>query len=203
MDRPTSLVLLEYALNAAWLMVPLIPATLIYLLFPKTRVVAVGPFQGFRLNLSGAFAAYFALLVLTWPILEEQNASLRSLFRPIWTISGNIEVLDSNGNKIPVNEHMANVTFDNPNPIIIQRSGHFLMRVPEVDNQIPEVHIVYKGYGEVTLPPVAFNGSTWVVEGDEKNVDVKTREKEIVLSGPPLQIANFCKGSCEEEDSSH
>lgn len=203
MDRSTSLVVLEYALNAAWLLVPLIPATLIYLLFPSTRVAAIGPFQGFRLKLTGAFGAYFILLLLTWPLLQEQNAVIKSLFRPIWTVTGKLRVFDESGNAMPINEHTATVTLDNPNPIIIHRDGSFIMRVPEVEGQIPEIHITYGDFGEVTVPAVEYKGSSRVPESDSANVKINSKDKEINIEGQTLDIRKFCIGLCGAEASSH
>ena len=44
-------------------LVPLIPAVILYKMFEQKTVVT-GPFKGLRLDLSGAFAGYFLLLIL-------------------------------------------------------------------------------------------------------------------------------------------
>ena len=44
-------------LYVMWVMLPLVPAILTFKLFPKTTVTASGPFAGFTVNASGAFAA--------------------------------------------------------------------------------------------------------------------------------------------------
>jgi hypothetical protein len=46
-----------------WLLVPVIPALLIYWLVPDNKVAVSGPFQGLALNMSVAFAAYFILCI--------------------------------------------------------------------------------------------------------------------------------------------
>ena len=54
-----SIVIWQYALNASWVLLPLVPAVLIYLIFPRTQVGLAGPFSGLTIRASGAFAAYF------------------------------------------------------------------------------------------------------------------------------------------------
>ena len=56
---------------AALLFLPLFPAFILYKLLPSRATVA-GPFRGLNLNLSGAFAGYFLLVLLTSFILREQ-----------------------------------------------------------------------------------------------------------------------------------
>jgi len=67
---------------------PIVPAFILFKLLPSNAVVN-GPFQGFRINLGGAFAAYFALVLL---ILFTKN----SVWDPpppayqVWTVTGTI-----------------------------------------------------------------------------------------------------------------
>ncbi|MER9489621.1 hypothetical protein [Mesorhizobium sp. M0563] len=49
---------------AAIILLPLIPALLIYILLPSNAHVS-GPLEGFSVNLTGAFAGYFALVILS------------------------------------------------------------------------------------------------------------------------------------------
>ena len=41
-----------------YVLLPVVPAVIIYKLFPETKVALSGPFQNFTLNATGAFAAY-------------------------------------------------------------------------------------------------------------------------------------------------
>lgn len=82
-----------FALLAGVILLPLIPAYLLFKLLPSTAVVG-GPFQGFKINLGGAFAAYFALVLV---VLYTKN----SVWDPpppmfqVWTVTGTIT--DNNG----------------------------------------------------------------------------------------------------------
>src|SRR5215469_5170360 len=63
-------------LLALWVLLPLVPAILIYRLFPNTPVVAAGPLAGLRTNASGAFAAYLIVFVITFFLVSSIRDSL-------------------------------------------------------------------------------------------------------------------------------
>jgi hypothetical protein len=89
---------------------PLVPAILLYKLFEQKTVVS-GPFQGLRLDLSGAFAGYFLVLLLCSGLLYgpiERGRELRNDIATLtnqlddakdlgtaWTVSGTIRLKDS------------------------------------------------------------------------------------------------------------
>ena len=91
---------------AAVLLLPLIPAFLLYKFLPSRTSVS-GPFKGLNLKLTGAFGGYF-LLVLTsigifFPLLkneqakiiEQQNEKIKQLENTMsdhqqWVMKGNI-----------------------------------------------------------------------------------------------------------------
>lgn len=81
-----------FVILAGMVLLPMIPSFLLFKLLPNTAVVG-GPFHGFRIDLSGAFGAYFILLVL---ILSTKNG----IWDPppayqVWTVKGT--VTDANG----------------------------------------------------------------------------------------------------------
>ena len=61
MDKELLSVMLSFALYVIYFLVPLIPAILIYKIFPETSVVASGRFSNLKVNSSGAFAAYLVI----------------------------------------------------------------------------------------------------------------------------------------------
>jgi hypothetical protein len=56
-------------LLAAVILIPLVPAFLLYKFLPSKAAVK-GPLKGLQLNLQGAFAGYFALVLLSFGIIE-------------------------------------------------------------------------------------------------------------------------------------
>ena len=90
------------------ILLPILPAFLLFRALPSKAMVS-GPLQGFKVNLGGAFAGYFAVVVLL-------IASHTILFPPppiyqVWELSGTIT--DENGNPIqPLGA--TDVAFDPP-----------------------------------------------------------------------------------------
>jgi hypothetical protein len=74
------------------LLVPIVPAFTLYKFLPSKATVR-GPFKGFAINLSGAFAGYFLLVITTLeflhvvplPILQKQDYV-------VWTVKGNVHL---------------------------------------------------------------------------------------------------------------
>lgn len=53
-----------------WLLAPLIPAILIYRLFPSSEAFVEGPLQGLKVNAGGAIAGYVILLLLSLILVQ-------------------------------------------------------------------------------------------------------------------------------------
>lgn len=63
-------------------LVPIIPAYLLYKLLPSTGSVE-GPFQGLQIKLGGAFAGYFLVLLVIIAFWKTQNTNYE-----VWKVSG-------------------------------------------------------------------------------------------------------------------
>jgi hypothetical protein len=61
---------------AAVLLIPLIPAFLIFKLLPGSSVTASGPLQGLTVNMSGAFAGYVVLLLIAIAVMPKSSEAL-------------------------------------------------------------------------------------------------------------------------------
>lgn len=154
------------------LLLPLIPAFILFKLLPSTAVVG-GPLQGLRIDLSGAFGAYFALVVL---IFSTKN----SVWDPVptyqvWTVTGT--VTDSNG--APVAPLGAGDVSLLP-PTLTESNGWFTIDVPVRPGQggapdYPTLAITHAGYetAQITLDPnstqpagtnVSFNTTTHQIQ---------------------------------------
>ena len=93
-------ILYMFAAFAIYFMLPLIPAIVIYLLFPKTEVVASGPLKGFKINTSGAFAAYFILLLMGIPMINSIYTQIIKGSNQLVTLDTKVEWLDSAKNNL-------------------------------------------------------------------------------------------------------
>lgn len=63
-------VIYSFLLYVAYVLLPLVPAVVIFLLFPETEVGLKGPFQGLTINATGAFAAYVVTALLGFFIVK-------------------------------------------------------------------------------------------------------------------------------------
>jgi hypothetical protein len=63
MTADMEFVLLRLITLSVLVFLPLVPAIIIFKIFPNDKVVTKGPFKGLKVNLSGAFAGYFIVLV--------------------------------------------------------------------------------------------------------------------------------------------
>ena len=68
------------------ILLPIVPAYLLFTTLPGKAAVA-GPLKGFRINLSGAFAAYFSLVVLLLSTFSLWNPAPPPLK---WTVVGQV-----------------------------------------------------------------------------------------------------------------
>jgi len=112
----------QNTVNLIWIftaiLLPVVPALLLYKLLPSTADVS-GPFHGMQIKLSGAFAGYFllVLVILFWP---RPKAAYE-----VWTVKGQIQ--DQNGTVLPQDKVNLNIQ---PRSIdYIQDEGTFEMDI--------------------------------------------------------------------------
>jgi hypothetical protein len=86
--------------HLVWVLVPLVPALLIYWLFPNTPVAVSGPLAGLTVRTGGAFGAYLVVLLLTYGQLQTTDQSINDLQRQFWTVKGTVQLVDARGNPI-------------------------------------------------------------------------------------------------------
>ena len=188
-----SIVIWQYALNASWVLLPLVPAVLIYLIFPRTEVGLAGPFSGLTIRASGAFAAYFIVLLATMPLLTRQNRNLESLMRPTWVITGSIQLEDEDGRRLSFSNRGNSPFKIELDPELVQPVGTrgFKIVVPEVADQVPSLKISYPQFAEYLLDPQS--------PEDGVNVKVNAGKKSIDITSPIVLRRSKCYGlSCEQ-----
>jgi hypothetical protein len=97
--------LLIGGLLLVWVLLPLLPAVLIYWLFPNTTVTANGPFANLTVATSGAFAAFLIVLAGIGPfvysirdgVLDQQkhDDKLKLMAgKQYWTVEVPVKLLD-------------------------------------------------------------------------------------------------------------
>lgn len=150
MSSPQGIVLAQYLLNGSWVLLPLIPTLVLYLILPPGEVAISGPFKGLTIRATGTFAAYLIIFLAAFPLVQYQNASMGSLLHPSWEISGRIDIEDDKGNSLNGDIQNPTVPIDSvlhPDPIQLMGDGRFVATVPEINGEIPEIELRYRDIG--------------------------------------------------------
>src|ERR1700730_17025060 len=85
-----------------WVIVPLVPAVLIYRLFPNNPLVVSGPLAGLTVKTGGAFGAYLLIFVLTAWQIEKINSLIGGLRNQFLTVQTRLQFANEKGG-IPFN----------------------------------------------------------------------------------------------------
>src|SRR5271168_1316822 len=80
-----------------WICVPMIPAVLIYALFPKSPIGVTGPLGALTISATGAFAAYIIVFGLAFSIVSKSEETLTSMLSPTWTESAKVKLVNQSG----------------------------------------------------------------------------------------------------------
>jgi len=164
---------LEYL--AMVLLLPLVPALVLYRLLPSDAWVE-GPLKGWKIHLTGAFAAYFALFLATSGLaygqmkplrdhigaLEMENATLRDQYQT-WTVELDRTGLDKIGNN-PFNR-LIHVVIRPPEA---QPSEEGILRFPLVVGRGTSGELVFPTLTLTYTPPTG--GAAY----EERSVDLNS-----------------------------
>jgi hypothetical protein len=143
MDNLNSMLELTFLLELTFeILLPLVPAYILYKNLPGRAFVS-GPFKGWNIRLSGAFAGYFALVLLVF--------SFHSVWHPAvkddeWTVRGKISYEDGNPEQLVGQTRL----MMRPPDVSLNRDGEFLVRfknrpgeaLPVLDIDLPECPLV-------------------------------------------------------------
>jgi hypothetical protein len=137
--------------------VPLIPAVVIYSLFPDTKVGLSGPLEGLTVRATGAFAAYIVVFVLTVPTVGWIRATLNSFVHPSWTITARVLLVDKNGKTLEPQPGVLEDAQIGLRPKLHEVfSDGIRMKIPGRKDQWPRLTLQIPGWGseEVDLSSV-------------------------------------------------
>jgi len=90
-----------------WFLVPAIPAVIIFKLIPNSKVFVNGPFQGLKINLTGAFAGYFLLILASYLMVKEMIFEKRAETE-VWTLTGFVK--EDGAGLLDVDKNKASIT---------------------------------------------------------------------------------------------
>src|SRR4051794_27614805 len=100
MTRELMIIFSLFGLYAAWVLLPLLPAVLIYRLFPSTAVAVSGPFANLTVRASGAFAAYLIVFAASVWIVNPTQYAIAGFQKQFWIVEGEVKLLGPDGKDI-------------------------------------------------------------------------------------------------------
>jgi hypothetical protein len=160
---------LEFANLSLVILLPLVPAFLLFWKLPSKADVT-GPLQGLNLKLGGAFAGYFALLLL---VFWTHNIWNPPPAWQVWDVSGTFT--DENGAAIQASAPDIALI---PGSTNAYPNGMFTLRVPIIPTQgggmsFPSVMVTYQGFQQVTIPLDPAEGANLGLARDENEHRIK------------------------------
>lgn len=145
------------------ILLPLVPAVIIYRFLPS-RTFVTGPFKGLNIQLSGAFAGYFILVLVMGGFI-----STRPKTYEVWTVKGKAVLA------APAEALVESDISVRPNAVTFFGDGSFALDIPVRRNQageldFPTLIVHHDGYESVYIPlggkRYAFGGPGLSVETD-------------------------------------
>jgi hypothetical protein len=167
------------------ILVPLLPAFILFRYLPESTAEVSGPLKGFNLKLSGAFAGYFVAALLSWQVVA-------SLLQPVWfdnwTLNGKVILNDPAGHASPVGTL---VMVKGPASDVDLSGALNIQQIPITRDHgtgYPRLVVMFSGYQSVTVPLdpdekhlATYGGNNYEVVFDKTNHSISIKQP-IVLS---------------------
>lgn len=192
-------------LYGAYVLLPVIPAVIIYKHFPDTSVGAKGILGGLKINATGAFGAYIITCLLGVFIIKKALVFIEDASNKNWTISAQIRFADENGKELDLDTdqlesmtRLTNVSF-NPPDSVMKSSAKIEAKINCLSKR-PCIYYTKDGFmpAIIDLDTIETNinnikrtiklGTIYLKKASNKyQVD---ESKDFVKAGPPVQIKN-------------
>lgn len=97
MDKQIITVIFSFALYVLYVLLPMIPALVIYKLFPDTKISANGKLSGWDLKTTGAFGGYVITVVLGYFLVQNTQQLISQMNNPYWDIKARVLLQNEDG----------------------------------------------------------------------------------------------------------
>ena len=195
MDTNIIAVLLSFGLYILYVTLPMIPAVLIYRLFPDTKVAVSGPLANLTMKASGAFAGYVIVVALGFFLVKNTHAIIAGIAQPTWTIKAKVELRDKDGKRIDDNKLLKFVeVYLEPDPT--SKEGNFIkLHVPGTGTTLPDYLVNFKiqKFGEQTIDTSDLDGEE--IEEDKFHRVLKIIKpieiQQTLFADAPYEVNNY------------
>jgi hypothetical protein len=156
----------------------MVPAILIYALFPKQSIGVQGPLGALSISATGAFAAYIIAFGLSFPIVKNSQDTLRALTHPIWTVSAKATLVDENGNGANP-EWFRGLSVELRPAFYSTTNEHVTVYVPQVADRLPNILLSIPKFG---------SGAIDLSDPEQLAIDYSNK---IIKVRAPVKITRF------------
>lgn len=151
MDSHSLAILLSFALYVLYIILPMVPAILIYKWFPDTKVGVKGPLGNLTMKATGAFAAYVITVILGFFLVNNTHQLIAGMVHPTWTIKAKVELRDINNEKIN-DRDLLNTLKIGVKPDIVLREENFVqLELPGGEEIRPYLSFYVPNFGKKTI----------------------------------------------------
>jgi len=143
---------------AAVVLIPLVPALILYKFLPEGTTKVSGPFKGLDIKLSGAFAGYFLVLLIVTSFvvfLINRTPEVKDNQFAVYTVTGQVDVRSDPQSPIDYNRLKLSLL---PPDIIVKPNGSFSFEIPVKPGQgggpeFPDLIVGHEdaNYGKVVI----------------------------------------------------
>ena len=112
MDKQIVTVLFSFILYVIYVLLPMVPALVIYKLFPDTTITTTGTLSGWKVKTTGAFAGYIITVVLGYFLVQNTHQLIAQMNSPYWDISAKVELLNEDGTPYRIKRSKNNSLID-------------------------------------------------------------------------------------------
>lgn len=124
-----------FALYAMYILLPMVPSIIIYLIFPKTKISVSGPLQALSINATGAFAGYIICCLLGYPLINRTAALIENNnTSAVWKVKAEVQLLGTNGTELDyqtASQCIKNLEATINPPIIRKDDKYVTMLIPD------------------------------------------------------------------------
>ena len=97
MDKQILTVIFSFVLYIIYVLLPMVPAMVIYKIFPDTTITTSGTLSGWKVKTTGAFAGYIITVVLGYFLVQNTHHLIAQINNPYWEVSAKVELLNEDG----------------------------------------------------------------------------------------------------------
>jgi hypothetical protein len=173
-------VLYSFGLYVLDMLLPIVPAVILFRMFPDTKVTVSGPLQNLTLNATGAFAAYVVTVGLGFFVVQNVINQINDLnAAKVWTVSVPIELHDREGKTIPGEARITDDTVLDFRERLYYPSGDTLYITVPMDGKTWRTISVSKAGFEDTSEPLQER-----IDRHDPKVEVNAADRKITVLDP-------------------